>query len=198
MSSSASELHARWAPSIAAAGTAAYAFPLIVPWHILFLLIAAGAGLALMATATTRLIWSAVCVAVLVAVLLGQMPSPLAAAVISASLLGMSGLPSIGAAILTMHISVVATVQDYVAESISAVGVEAAGPALVAVGILWLARASYGWYAVASGALSILIACAVARAIHSPEGAMALSALPACALAALAARHERPVGAWLR
>lgn len=194
MSSSASETHVPWAALAAAAGTGAYALPLTVPWHILLLAVSSIAGMVLCRTRARRWIWAALCAVVFTAVLSGYLPSPLAAAVVSASALTMFSAAAIAAAILIMNISVTATIQEFVAETISSAGLEAAGPTLIAIMILLLARFRFVVHAVGAGVLSVLGAWVAGYTKLSPETAMAIAALPACGLAALMVRDELSIG----
>lgn len=195
MSSSASETSVRrWASLTATAGIAAYAFPLIVPWHVLFLGVSVVAGIALSRTAARRSLWATFCTIVLAGVLLGHLPSPLAAAVVSASVLTMANAPAVGAAILAMNFSLAMTMQEIVADTIHLASLEVAAPALVAIAILLLARVSFAWPAVGTAALTVPAAWIAAHTMLSPPIAMAVAALPACGLAAVMVRHEFPLG----
>jgi hypothetical protein len=139
MLSSASENRLLWAALAAAAGTGAYAFPLIVPWHILLVVVSGIAGVLVCRTRARRAVWACLCIVVFTAVLMGYLASPLAVAVVSASILTMSSAGGIAVAILALHVSVTATIQEYIAEILSLAGLEPAGPALIAIAILMLA-----------------------------------------------------------
>jgi hypothetical protein len=194
MLSSVSEKPLPWISLAAAAGTGAYAFPLIVPWHIFILAACGVAGIGLCRTRTRRLIWSVLFTVVFIAVLTGYVSSTLAAAVVSASVLAMSSTVAIAAAILLMHISTIATIQEFVADRISWLGLESAGPSLIAISILLLARFHFSGRAFVAGVLSVLVAWAADLINLSPEMTMALVALPVCGLSVLMVRDERPIG----
>src|SRR5262245_14037272 len=130
MSSSVSNTPVRWAAIVAAAGTGAYALPLTVPWHLLCLVVSAVGGIGVSHTGARRTVWAALCTVVAAAVLMGHLPSPLAAAGVSASALAMAAAPALGAAIVAMHVSLVMTLQAIVAETLHTAGLEAAGPSL--------------------------------------------------------------------
>lgn len=196
MSSSASKTDTRLAALVAAAGTGAYVFPLIVPWHILFIVIPTIAGIFLFPTRVRRSVWVAFCTLVLVAVLMGRLSSPLAAAVVSATLLAMSAAPSLGAAIMIMNISAAATMQEIVADTIYSADLEAAGPALIAIAILSLARPRFVPLASGAATMSIGAAWIANYAALPPEIALAIVALPACGLAGWMVPHELPSG-WM-
>ena len=194
MSSSANETRLPWVALAAVAGVGAYSFPLIVPWHILLLAVSGIAGVFMCRTRAERSVWSGLCVVVFAAVLKGYLPSPLAAAVVSASALTMSSAPAIAAAILAMHVSVTATVQESIAETISSASLEVAGPALLAIIILTLAGFRFVGYAVGAGGLSVFAAWGSDYINLPPEVAMAVTALPACGLAALMVRDKFLIG----
>ena len=190
MSSSASETQVRWVALVAATGTGAYAFPLTVPWHLLCLAVPSVAGIVVCHTRVRRSMWAALCIVVFAAVLKGHLPSPLAAAVVSASALAMAAAPAMGAAIVVMNVSLVMTTQEIIADTMHSAHLEAAGPALTAIVILLLARLGFVRHAVGTGALSIFAAWGADYMRLPPEVAMAVAALPACGLAALMVLHE--------
>src|SRR6266511_4675328 len=123
MSFSANESHVRTAV-LAAAGTGAYVFPLIVPWHPLIFVISAGVGTFQLPRGTPRWIWCAACIVTLVAVFVGVLPSRLAAAIASASALSVSAAPAVAVAILALHTSMASTLQEIVAGTIHSGHVE--------------------------------------------------------------------------
>ena len=128
MSSSVSESRLPWAVLTAAAGTGAYALPMVVPWHILLLGFSSIAGIVLCQSRARRSLWAVLCALVLISVLLGYLPSTLAAAVVSASALTLYSATAVAIAVLAMNVSMTMTIQEYVAEAISSMGLEAAGP----------------------------------------------------------------------
>jgi hypothetical protein len=178
---------------LAAAGTGAYVFPLIVPWHPLIFVISAAVGIFLIPDGTKRWIWCAICIVTLFGVLAGGLPSPFALAIVSASALSVSALPAMAIAILVMHISLASTVQEILADTIHSSRVETAGPALIAIGVLFFARLRLGWYAIGAALLSICAAWIANFTIRSPQITMTIAALPACGLAALLAIQKPPI-----
>ena len=194
MLSSASENHLPWVALAAAVGTGAYAFPLIVPWHILLVVVSGIAGVFVCRSRARRAVWACLCVVVFIAVLMGYLPSPLAVAVVSASILTMYSAAGIAVAILALHVSVTATIQEYIAEILSLAGLEPAGPALIAIAILMLAGFRFAGYAVVAAGLSVFAAWGTNYINLPPEVVMAVAALPACGLAALMVRDELPNG----
>jgi hypothetical protein len=195
MSFSATEGRGRMAVAavLAAAGTGAYVFPLIVPWHPLIFVISAAAGIFLLPIGTTRWIWCAVCLATLSGVLAGVLPSPFAAAIVSASALSVSAGPALTLAILTMHTSLASTVQEIVADAIHSARVETAGPALIAIAVLFFTRLRLGWYAIGAAFLSVCAAWIANSTMRSPQITMTIAALPACGLAALVVTRKPPI-----
>src|SRR6266566_7934931 len=200
MSSSATESHGRTAilaAVLAAAGTGAYVFPLIVPWHPLILVISAAIGIFLLPNGTRRWIWCALCIVTLLGVLAGGLPSPFAAAIVSASALSVSAVPAVALAILVMHTSLASTVQEIIADTIHSARVETAGPALIAIGILFFVRLRMGWYAIGAALLSICAAWIANSTIRLPPITMTIAALPACGLAALIVTRKPPTSRML-
>ncbi len=181
-----------WTALLAAIGTGAYAFPLIIPWHVLLLFASVFTGFVFHRSGLKRIAWATLCFIVVIAVLKGYLPSPLATAVVSASALSVSGAPILGIAVLLMHFSVTMTAQEIVGSALHLANLEAAGPALVASGVLLLVRLRYFGYALAAAALAVLAAWISAYVVLRPEVAMAISAIPACGLAALVTRQEYP------
>jgi hypothetical protein len=196
MSFLATESHARaaiLAGALAAAGTGAYVLPLIVPWHPLILVISAAAGIFLLPNGTTRWIWCALFIVTLLGVLAGALPSAFAAAIVAASALSVSAAPAVALAILVMHTSLAATVQEVVADTIYSARVETAGPALIAMALLSFARLRLSWYTIGAALLSIGAAWIGNSTIRSPPITMILAALPACGLAAFVATQKYPI-----
>jgi hypothetical protein len=91
---------------------------------------------------------------------------------------------------MIMNISAAATMQEIVAETIHSAGLEAAGPALIAIAILSLAQPRFLPLASGAAAMSIGAAWVANYTALPPEIALALAALPACGLAGWMVPHE--------
>ncbi len=193
MSSSVNSPKGGWAAAVAlVAGIGAYTFPLVVPWHILFLLVAAVAGVPLAQSMARRAVWAALCVVILVAVLLGHLSSVFSAAIISACALAMWSAATLGVAVLALNMSVAMTMQEGIGEAMHHYGLEAAGPAIVAIAALVLARPRLAGHATFAAGLSVLAAWITNRMMLMPQASMALAALPACGFAVLVVRRDFP------
>ena len=94
---------------------------------------------------------------------------------------------------LAMNPSLAATMQGFVAAGLHSAGLEAAGPALMAIAVLWLARPRFAHYAVGAGTASMFLAWVTTRLLPYPEAVMAAAAVPACGLTAFMARCDPPI-----
>src|SRR6266487_1356444 len=106
----------------AAAGVASIAFPLVAPWHLIFLFAAA---LANMLTARSLLLGGLASSVFVASVLAGLLPSPLAAGVLAATSIAGSS-PLLGAAFLLFQTSIFSTAIQIVAQPLNLFGLEAA------------------------------------------------------------------------
>lgn len=174
----------------AAAGVGSFALPLLAPWHLVLLLLAAIANLAIARSLVISGVVSAVFVA---SVLIGYLPSPLATAVLAAIALFRS-TPQLGVAILLLQTSVPATIVQLVASPLFSLGLEIAAPALVAVFVVGLCR----WARWAPTTLTLIATVLFAFVAHnllaSPSLQMFCASIPACGLAALVTKNKSPAG----
>ncbi len=173
-----------WPAVTAAAGVGSFAFPLIAPWHLVLLLIAAIANVAV---ARSLLIGGVASTVFVASVLVGYLPSPLATGVLAAIALTGS-TPLLAVAILLLQTSILATIVQLVAQPLFPLGLEVAAPALVAVLIVGLCHCER--WALTTWALiaTFLLALAARNLSALPSSQMICVSIPACALAAVVSR----------
>lgn len=175
---------------VAAAGVGAYAFPLIVPWHIIFLLTAVLTGASAVQAGLARWGWALLSFLVIVAVLRGDLSSTLAAAMISAATLAVLNFPAASIAVMVMNLAVAGTAQEMLADAFHKLHIEAAGPAIIAIAILSFANRRVVLHATVFAALSVMLAWAANQLSSNPTIPMALASLPACGFAILVVRRS--------
>ena len=177
----------------AAAGTASYAMPLIVPWHAGLVFVASFAGLALMTTTLARVIWGLTSTLVLVAVVSGYMSSSLGVAAVSVAALLVSAAPSLAVAIPVLNLSITATIQEVIANELHRLNIEAAGPAIVAILILTLLRPSFLLYAALFLAAALVSTFVGNYFVGIAEVGFVISSMWACLFATLVAKRRGTV-----
>jgi hypothetical protein len=106
----------------AAAGVGSMAFPLVAPWHLIFLFAAALANLF---TARSLLLGGLASSVFVASVLAGLLPSPLAAGVLAATSIAGSS-PLLGAAVLLLQTSIFSTAIQIAGQPLYLLGIEAA------------------------------------------------------------------------
>ena len=171
----------------AAAGVASIAFPLVAPWHLIFLFAAA---LANMLTAHSSLLGGLVSSVFVASVLAGLLPSPLATSVLAATSIAGSA-PLLGAAFLLFHTSIFSTAIQISAQPLHFFGMEAAAPALLAILIVVSCRWT-DWALTIGAIIATILLTALARSAGlSPSFQMICASLPAIALTAAVAVRSR-------
>lgn len=176
MSSSASRL----IPGLAAgAGVAACTMPLLAPWHLLTVAVAALA-MTLCAAPKVRPVVILLGVASLFLVLLGHLPSPLAASVLAASALGLTRRLGLAVSILFLNLSTIGSAQALLSDALNVGAMEAAAPALLASFALIVAdcRRPQVLISIFGGGLSALAVWVSLQIAKDPASVLALGALP--------------------
>ena len=176
----------------AVSGIGAFAFPVVAPWHLAFLIAAILAGLGLFQGGLVRAAWTLLSFFVLVIVLAGYLPSPVAAATIAAVVLAMANLPVTAIAIVAMNLAATDSVQALFANALFRVGLEAASPAVVAIGIILLVSLRFLWVGAVCALLSLFAVWAVNQFSSNPSIAMFGAAIPACSFAGLTVWRKTP------
>lgn len=200
MQSSADSIRGRWTAIAGAVGAGAYAFPLIAPWHPIFLIAGALAGGWLCRTPLQRWMWAFVSIVLIHSVLSGNLSSPLAAASVSAIALGLGQQPAMGVAVLALNLSFIPTLQSILAEPLSSLGLEPAAPALIAIAMLWLASPRSLSLTIAAAVLVVGLTWVSKQVATSPDVVMMVAAIPPCIMSAilgLGLRSCRPARPWL-
>lgn len=165
---------------IAALGTAAYAMPLVGPSYLLLLLAAGGC---LLLASKYRFFVAGLVFGLVLAVLTLKISPTITIAIFSAMSVTLLGSPILGVAILWMQTSVVATMQEFVANGLFHLHMEAAGPALVAIVLLWLSQRRRVLSAITAALFAVVLVRVAIQWASTPAIPMALGALPACCLA---------------
>src|SRR5262245_43884745 len=120
----------------AAAGVGAAIFPLVAPWHLIFLFAAAAANAFAMRSLILGSLTSVMTVA---SVLGGFVPSPLATGLLAAASIAKSS-PLLAMAILFLQTSIFSTAIQVSAQILNAAGMESLSSALLATIVLGLCR----------------------------------------------------------
>ena len=136
------------------------------------------------------MVWAALWLLILIAVLIGSLPSTLSTAVLAAAALCMRGASSLSIAVLAMNTTATMGVQERIADALHGGNLEAAAPAVVAIAILVLAQPRLLGYAVIALGLAILSIWLGNELQLSPPLSMAIAALPAVGVSALVAHTE--------
>jgi hypothetical protein len=171
----------------AAAGVGSMAFPLVAPWHLIFLFAAALANLF---TARSLLLGGLASSVFVASVLAGLLPSPLAAGVLAATSIAGSS-PLLGAAVLLLQTSIFSTAIQIAGQPLYLLGIEAAAPALLVILIVGLCRWEDWLLTIGAIIATILLTIFARNAAASPVFQMAYASLPAIALAAAVAPRSR-------
>jgi hypothetical protein len=180
----------KWAAVSVVVGIGGYLFPLTAPWHILFLVTACVPGFALCQNDLERRIWGVLCLIVLIAVLMGYLPSDLSTAILSASLLLMVSAIGLSAIVLLLNLSTLATVQEILAETIGSVGLEAAAPSIMVSFLILLVRVRLIPQVIGTSLLVISVVWSAGQFNFLSELIISLAAIPPCGFAILMLREE--------
>lgn len=163
----------------AAAGIAAFAMPLVTPWHLLTVL-AATLAVTVVASGRQRILIGSVAIVTLLFVMQGYLSSPLAAACLSASALAMTGRLALSIGVLVLNLSTAASAQSLLGDLLYQANIEAAAPAVLGSFVLALASTTKARAAISigSGLLSLITAWGASKIVTTPEAVLAAGAIP--------------------
>jgi hypothetical protein len=180
-------LVSRFMPSLAgAAGFGAFALPLVAPWYLLIVAIAAIA-FTVVAANGQRTLWLGVALSVFTLVLLGLIPSSTATVALSLAVLAATGRVKIAMSVLLLNLTTTMSAQELTGDLLHHASLEAAAPAVLSVLALLLASVTYQQVTVVatSGLLSIGAVWLGNQFSSTPEVIITLSALPITVAAAI-------------
>lgn len=187
----------RLTPGLAAAsGIGAFAMPLITPWHLLTVLMAAVA-VSCSGSGRQRGVFGAIAFFSVLLVLLGYLPSPLAAASLSCAALAMTGRVNIAVGVVLLNLSAIASVQELLSDQLHHMGMDGVTPSILASTVLVITSAArlHAILAVIGGLLATGTVGLVSWYFAAPESVLAIGALPVVIAAAVISsskgRHRR-------
>lgn len=164
-------------------GLAAWAMPLIVPWHACLALSLVILGTFYFEHPSDCIAWLA-CAVVLLGLLFGGiLPSPLVTAVLAAVLLARAGALCFCCTVLLLGISNVFLLQDYISGQLAAIGLEASAPSIVAIIALGFVFGRKPWFAAIAMLISLMTTFVCKQFHLSPELFLALPYVPVVAFA---------------
>jgi hypothetical protein len=170
----------------ATSGIASFALPLVAPWYLLTVLVAA-TTVAVASNGRQRIPVGVVAFVTVILVLQGHLSAPFATACFSAAALAMNSRYALAVSVLTLNLSPAASATEMLADLLYLGNLEAAAPSMLAALALILASNTRHLYFVSggSGLAALALVWLIGRVVSVPEAGLAMGAIPVMFAAAV-------------